>query len=83
MARGKNTSAKSGAGRRGGIRGVVLGSGDLLFAGDILLRRWRGARADEAGYLRLAKSLTLAVGVLGTAAGLVFISPAIRSLMDL
>jgi len=44
--------------------------------------RPRGARADEAGYLRLAKSLTLAVGVLGTAAGLVFISPAIRSLME-
>ena len=37
---------------------------------------------DEAGYLKAAKCLTLVMGVLGTFAGLVFISPEIRSLMS-
>ncbi len=43
--------------------------------------RPRGACCDEAGYLRLAKMLTLVIGVLGTLAGFAFISPEIRSLM--
>jgi SSS family solute:Na+ symporter len=43
--------------------------------------RPRGLCRDEAGYLRLAKALTLSVGVLGTLAGFAFISPEIRSLM--
>ena len=38
--------------------------------------------ADEAGYLKAAKALTLVMGVLGTLAGLIFISPEIRSLMS-
>lgn len=38
--------------------------------------------ADEAAYLKAAKCLTLVMGVLGTLAGLIFISPEIRSLMS-
>ena len=37
---------------------------------------------SEAGYLKAAKVLTFTMGVLGTLAGLVFISPEIRSLMS-
>ena len=37
---------------------------------------------SEAGYLKAAKGLTLVMGVLGTLAGLIFISPEIRSLMS-
>ena len=37
---------------------------------------------SEAGYLKAAKGLTLVMGVLGTLAGLFFISPEIRSLMS-
>ena len=37
---------------------------------------------SEAGYLKAAKVLTLVMGVLGTMAGLLFISPEIRSLMS-
>jgi solute:Na+ symporter, SSS family len=37
---------------------------------------------SEAGYLKAAKVLTFMMGVLGTLAGLVFISPEIRSLMS-
>ena len=37
---------------------------------------------SEAGYLRAAKVLTFTMGVLGTVAGLLFISPEIRSLMS-
>ncbi|SVC56140.1 uncharacterized protein METZ01_LOCUS308994, partial [marine metagenome] len=36
----------------------------------------------EAGYLKAARGLTLVMGVLGTLAGLLFISPEIRSLMS-
>ena len=36
----------------------------------------------EAGYLKAAKLITLLMGVLGTLAGLLFISPEIRSLMS-
>ena len=38
--------------------------------------------ASEAGYLKAAKIITLIMGVLGTCAGLLFISPEIRSLMS-
>jgi SSS family transporter len=37
---------------------------------------------SEAGYLKAAKVLTFTMGVLGTLAGLLFISPEIRSLMS-
>ena len=37
---------------------------------------------SEAGYLKAARGLTLVMGVLGTLAGLLFISPEIRSLMS-
>ncbi len=36
----------------------------------------------EQGYMRVAQWLTFIIGVLGTMVGLVFIDPAIRSLMD-
>ncbi|MGI9287443.1 MAG: sodium:solute symporter family transporter [Pseudomonadales bacterium] len=36
----------------------------------------------EKGYLNAARALTFAMGVLGTLAGLIFISPEIRSLME-
>ena len=38
--------------------------------------------SDETGYLKAAKTLTLVMGTLGTLAGLLFISPEIRSLMN-
>ena len=38
--------------------------------------------SSEAGYLKAARGLTLVMGVLGTLAGLLFISPEIRSLMS-
>lgn len=37
---------------------------------------------DDAGYLRAARILTVVMGVLGTAFGLVFINPDIKSLFD-
>ena len=37
---------------------------------------------SEAGYLKAARALTFTMGVLGTLAGLLFISPEIRSLMS-
>ncbi len=37
---------------------------------------------SDAGYLRAARALTLLIGVLGTAAGLWFIDPEIKSLFD-
>lgn len=40
------------------------------------------ALKTEAGYLNAARTLTLVMGVLGTLAGLLFISPDIRSLMS-
>jgi SSS family transporter len=36
----------------------------------------------EKGYMRMAQWLTFIIGVLGTLVGLIFIDPAIRSLMD-
>ncbi|MCA8954000.1 MAG: sodium/solute symporter [Planctomycetes bacterium] len=44
------------------------------------LRPLRACR-DDRGYLRAARVLTVIMGCLGTGAGLVFISPEIRSLM--
>ncbi|MCB9883193.1 MAG: sodium/solute symporter [Planctomycetes bacterium] len=44
------------------------------------LRPWNVCRT-ERGYLKTARWLTFLMGVLGTATGLLFISPAIRSLM--
>ena len=38
--------------------------------------------SSEPGYLKVARGLTLVMGVLGTLAGLLFISPEIRSLMS-
>lgn len=40
------------------------------------------ALKTERGYLNAARTLTLVMGVLGTLAGLIFISPEIRSLMS-
>jgi solute:Na+ symporter, SSS family len=41
-----------------------------------------GACRSEAGYLRMARGLTIFFGLLGTLLGLMFVDPSIRSLFD-